>query len=299
MALITTATIAALQTTVNKRFRDGFSRAPVFRDRFVTTLPSSSLVGTYSWMDTVETMREWIGPRTIKNLSNTDYQLTNRDWERTIGCGRNEIEDDVLGVFSMKVQALGETAAKHVDRQAVSALQNGATNLCFDGLSFFNNAHTLDPAGTQDNLFASTALSAANYAAVRAAMMAYTDSDGQPLGVMPNLLVVPPQLEATARTVLNAEIIQGTQAGISNVWRNSADLLVIPELANEATVWYMLDVSKPIMPLIWQERRPVTLTSMTAPTDEAVFTTGQYRWGIDSRGAIGYSLWFLASRCTA
>lgn len=299
MALITTATIAALQTTVNKRFREGFTKSSTFQERFVTTLPSNSRVGTYTWMDTLPIMREWVGPRTLNNLSNTDYQLTNKNWESTIACDRDDIEDDVLGVFANKVEMLGDTAAKHVDRQAVWALQNGTSELCFDGLSFFNDAHTLDPAGTQDNNFASTALNATNYASTRQAMMSYTDADGQPLGIMPNLLVVPPQLEDEARTILNAEFVAVSNAGVTNIWRNSADLLVIPELANQATTWYLMDVSKPIKPLIWQQRRPVQLVSMTAPTDEAVFTTRQYRWGLDSRGAIGYSLWFLAARCIA
>lgn len=302
MAQITSATIADLQTTVNKQFRAGFTKAVTFQDKFVTTLPSSTRIGTYAWQDTLPIMREWVGPRTFNNLTNQDYQLTNRNWESTISADRDDVEDDALGVFAQKVQILGETAAKHVDRQAVAALQAGATTgLGFDGLSFFNNAHTLDPAGTQDNNFTATALSAANYAATRAAMMAFTDSDGQPFGITPNLLVVPPQLEATGRTILNAEFV-ATAAGTAseaNIWRNSAELVVISELANQATTWYLLDTTKTIKPLIWQQRRAVQLVSMTAPTDEAVFTTRQYRWGIDSRGAIGYSLWFLAARAIA
>ena len=300
MAQITGATISALQTSVNRQFRSAFDRAPTFQDRFVSTLPSNSRVGTFAFADTLPIMREWIGPRTFNNLTQSDYQLTNKDWESSISADRRDVEDDMLGIFSQKVAMLGETAAKHVDRQAVWALQNGHTELCHDGLSFFNNAHTLDPAGTQDNLFTGTALSAANYASTRAAMMAFTDSDGQPLGVNPNLLVVPPQLEGTGRTILNAEYVSdGAGAGITNVWRNSCDLLVIPELANEATTWYLMDVSKPIKPLIWQQRKSVELVSMTAPTDEAVFTTRQYRWGVDSRGCIGFSLWFLCSHCIA
>lgn len=303
MAQITGALIQGLQTSVNKRFRDAFTKAPTFQDKFVTTLPSNTRIGTYAWMDTLPIMREWIGPRTLNNLTQSDYQLTNKDWESTIAADRNDVEDDMLGVFNMKVDMLGQTAAKHVDRQAVAALQAGdSTGLCHDGLSFFNNAHTLDPGGTQDNLFAGTALSAANYAAVRQAMMAYTDADGQPLGIVPNLLVVPPQLEDEGLTILRAATVidaAAAGAGVSNVYMNSAELLVIPELANEATTWYLMDVSKPIKPLIWQQRRPVQLVSMTAPNDEAVFTTKQLRWGIDSRGAIGYSLWFLAAQAVA
>jgi len=78
-------------------------------------------------------------------------------------------------------------------------------------------------------------LTASSYAAARAAMMGFSNADGRKLGVTPNLLVVPPSLEATAREILNADIIIGdpTAGGAkTNVWRGSADLLVVPELAD-------------------------------------------------------------------
>jgi phage major head subunit gpT-like protein len=73
-----------------------------------------------------------------------------------------------------------------------------------------------------------------NYAAARTAMMSLTNADGAPLGIKPNLLVVPPVLESKARQILNAQFIIGdpTAGGSkSNIWQGSADLLVAPELA--------------------------------------------------------------------
>ena len=64
----------------------------------------------------------------------------------------------------------------------------------------------------------------------RAAMGGYTNAEGRPLGIRPNLLVVGRGNEAAARTLLNAEFIIGdpTAGGSqSNIWRNSADLLVV------------------------------------------------------------------------
>jgi len=78
------------------------------------------------------------------------------------------------------------------------------------------------------------ALTPAYYAAARAAMMGLENADGRKLGVKPTLLVVPPSLEATARELLNAEMVigDGTAGGSkSNIWRNSAEPLVVSELA--------------------------------------------------------------------
>jgi phage major head subunit gpT-like protein len=77
-------------------------------------------------------------------------------------------------------------------------------------------------------------LNAITYAATRAAMMSVKNADGRPLGIKPNLLLVPPALEAQAREILQAQFIVGdpTNGGYkTNIWQGTADLLVVPELA--------------------------------------------------------------------
>lgn len=70
-------------------------------------------------------------------------------------------------------------------------------------------------------------LTAANYAAARTAMHTMRYDYGRIMGVAPTLLVVPPQHEAAAREILRSERIEGSD----NVWRDSAELLVTPFLA--------------------------------------------------------------------
>lgn len=72
------------------------------------------------------------------------------------------------------------------------------------------------------------ALDAAAYAAGRAAVQGFTGDGGRPLGLVPDLLVVPPSLEAAGLEILNAE---RDSAGATNVWRGTAELLVVPWLA--------------------------------------------------------------------
>lgn len=71
-------------------------------------------------------------------------------------------------------------------------------------------------------------LNAANYEAARAAMMSQKGDGGSPLGLIPDLLVVPPTLEGAARGLLQSQLVNG---GESNKWANSADLLVTTWLA--------------------------------------------------------------------
>nr|WP_246523469.1 Mu-like prophage major head subunit gpT family protein [Neoroseomonas eburnea] len=71
-------------------------------------------------------------------------------------------------------------------------------------------------------------LDAAAYGAARAAMQGMKGDYGKPLGLTPRLLVVPPSLEAAGLEILNAE---RDAAGATNVWRGTAELLVVPWLA--------------------------------------------------------------------
>ncbi|MGH7905760.1 MAG: Mu-like prophage major head subunit gpT family protein [Candidatus Binataceae bacterium] len=74
----------------------------------------------------------------------------------------------------------------------------------------------------------------ANYGAARAAMRSIKTDGGQPFGALSArsgvFLLVPPALEEVARQLLNSEFMAGTgaSAGVpaTNIWRNSADLIV-------------------------------------------------------------------------
>ena len=71
-------------------------------------------------------------------------------------------------------------------------------------------------------------LNAANYEVARAAMMSMKGDGGSPLGLIPDLLVVPPTLEGAGRGLLQSQLIGG---GESNKWANTAELLVTTWLA--------------------------------------------------------------------
>jgi phage major head subunit gpT-like protein len=76
-------------------------------------------------------------------------------------------------------------------------------------------------------------------------------------------------------------------------------VLVIPELADEPTVWYAADTSKPIKPFVYQVRKEPQLVQVDDPKAENVFWRKKFIYGIDSRGAAGFTLPFLIARAIA
>ncbi|MGE0256935.1 MAG: Mu-like prophage major head subunit gpT family protein [Alphaproteobacteria bacterium] len=60
------------------------------------------------------------------------------------------------------------------------------------------------------------------------------------------------------------------------------------------TAWYLLDLTRAIKPLVFQDRKAPNFVAMTAETDENVFNSKKFVWGVDRRNNVGYGLWQLA-----
>jgi phage major head subunit gpT-like protein len=58
--------------------------------------------------------------------------------------------------------------------------------------------------------------------------------------------------------------------------------------------WFLLDVNRPIKPLMFQRRRNYDIKAMTKDDDESVFMRDEYRYGVDARVNAGFGLWQLA-----
>ena len=205
-------------TLFNKAFEEV---APLYTE-VATVTPSTTDSETYAWLGDIPGMREWIGDREIQNLTASDYTIKNKDFELTVGVDRNAIEDDKIGLYNPSVQMLGQSAAAHPDELIFALLAGGFSEKCYDGQPFFSDAHKVGKKTVSNKTTAK--LSMESYIAARASMMSLTNSKGRALNLVPNLLVVPPALEAAARDILVADYINGTK----NTMQGTAKPLVVP-----------------------------------------------------------------------
>jgi phage major head subunit gpT-like protein len=60
------------------------------------------------------------------------------------------------------------------------------------------------------------------------------------------------------------------------------------------TAWYLLDTSRAIKPVLFQERATPELTAMSATDDEEVFMSDEYRYGVRARSNVGFGFWQMA-----
>ena len=60
------------------------------------------------------------------------------------------------------------------------------------------------------------------------------------------------------------------------------------------TAWYLMDLSRPLKPLILQRRKNPEFVAQDRPTDDNVFMRKKFRYGVDDRKNVGFGLWQLA-----
>lgn len=58
--------------------------------------------------------------------------------------------------------------------------------------------------------------------------------------------------------------------------------------------WFLLDTTRPLKPVIFQERRKLDLNTLFNPTDPAVWTHNEFQFGTDMRCEVGFGFWQMA-----
>lgn len=315
--LINTQNLQFLFLQFSQIFKTVYSTQPVYWQFYASEMPSSTEKNVYGWLAQFTGMREWVGPRQVDNASARDYELKNKDYEKTVGLERNKVLDDQFGFFSTVIEQLALQGAWWPDDICTDAIVNGTTDECFDGQPFFDTDHPVDldnaAAGTYSNKLtgaqydlggSGNALAA--YKLARAAMMKVKGESGRSLNLIGNVLMVPPDLEGPALEVGNAQLTAqaiknaaGTDnvaaAAPTNVFQGTATVVVNPRLTDQ-TVWYLLCTTRGVKPILFQKRQAPTLVQRTAPTDPSVFDKKEFLYGADARGSSGYSFPFLAFR---
>lgn len=296
--------IAAAEVAFSRIFMDAHKTITPVSDVFTSRVPMSNRTLKLPIHSRLAKMRKWEGERIARSGGVYTYSIDAEKYELTYAVPLEDFEDDQLGFHRAMIMQLGEQAALWRDDLIFAALLAGSTDLGYDGLAFFADNHVLN-GNTIDNLRASTSLTADNYKTVRAAMMDYVGEDAKSLRVMPNLLVVPPALERTAREIVESKLVlkDGTgSAAIDNVFAGSARVMVCHDLSAAAggsdTTWYLMDVSRAVKPFVFAERKTPSFSQLTEGSEHA-FKQDELQYGVRARGAAGYGPFWLAAKCTA
>lgn len=294
--IINSDTLNALRKNFRTLAYEALSQVNPQWNQVAMEAPSSAGSNVYGWLQDVPGMREWIGDREIKNLSEADYTIKNKDFELTVAVKRNDIDDDNLGVYGPMFRMLGEEVAYSPDQIVFELLVSGFTALAYDGRPFFTNNHKVGK--TTFSNVGNVPLTALNFETALSTMQKQKNSAGRVMrlfmgtGATAPLLVVGPDLRSTAETII---ALRTLAAGGENPNYQKARLLVIPELQGAAAAyWFLMETSRAVKPLILQRRKQPEFVALDNTDDPNVFNKKEYQYGFDDRKAAGFAFWQLA-----
>lgn len=295
MAVVKSDIPKLLEAGLRTVFFEAYEAAPSDWQRVATVLPSEHDTEKYAWLGSTPKVREFKDERVPAGLYEHDYSIKNKTWEASIAVDRSALEDDEYGQIRLRIQELAQEVKRHQDELVFGLIKDGFATLCHDGQYFFDTDHSEGESGTQSNK-GTTALSATSLQAAFTSMMKVKDDRGKVMGVIPDTLVVPPDLKWTATELLESVYAPDTVSGKTDTRRNVlsgvVDLVVSPYLT-DATDWFLLCARRIVKPVIFQSRIPVEFAALESNSENG-FMRDQFVYGVRARYNVGYGLWQLA-----
>ena len=261
-------------------------------------LPSTAAIEHHDWLGMVPGLSEWLDERKLDNLRAENIIIVNKDFASGIRINKNDITDDRLGIVMPKIGMLAGKAGLHYGQLLVELLVAGFTigdtyGSAYDGKAFFSATHQDGEDGPiQSNTGTGIPLAKAPYFAARAQMWSLQDEHSDPLGIVPDMLVVGPSNEQIALEITEADIVSdGSGGGVTNVARRSAGVIISPRLIGaDANKWFLASLKQEVKPLILQVREPIT-SAFVGEDGLPHFTRKQLYFGAQGRHNVGYGLW--------
>ena len=299
MAEMNASTLIAAQKSFRALFLSSFDGYTASWEKHAMLIHSGHHTETHNWLGRVGAMKEWVDEKTLDALRGFDFAVKNRDWENTIEVDRNDIEDDMLGLYTPRIQDLGMRAKQHPDSLLSTRRKNGHTTLGYDGQNFYDTDHAEGASGAQSNKLTGTGTTAAKVRddlfAAKAQFRKFKDDRGEPfildMGDMQVEAVVPPDLDKVFNELNNP-------APGSIVPKTPIPYLVDARLT-DVDDWYLDFIGYPIKPFLYQLRKAINFVALDDPNaSESVFMKKKLAYGVEGRYEVHYGLYQFSIKTT-
>jgi phage major head subunit gpT-like protein len=177
---------------------------------------------------------------------------------------RKLVDDNLTQISFDDAHNLGDSAFRKREKDAASVFNNGFTDTGTDDSGFaiagadavglLSTAHPYNPVDSTTQANEGTlSLTRDNVRTTRTAMMKFTDDRGDLLNVMPDTLLVPPELEDDAITIIKS-VLDPTSA--NNAVNPQAGRFTVRTwyYLTDTNAWFMIDASRMKRDLIWYNR---------------------------------------------
>ena len=192
--------------------------------------------------------------------------------------------NDQYGRIGDIVRRAGISAEQKMEIDAAGLFNAAFTGATWsDGKVLCATDHPKSPnksAGTYSNK-GTTALSKAAVSATRILMMRFADDKGNEIGLMPNVLLVPPELEDTALEIANSALDPASANNAINPQAGRFSVISWQRLS-DTNAWFMIDDTWRSEVVNWYNREAVQVMMTHETTTEVVYELKlHYSFGCD------------------
>ena len=123
-------------------FKDGLQgKTKNSYEALTMRFPMSTGVVELPMVEDILGLRKWTGDRQFQEMKARGYQMVADVFEDSIQIGRKFVEDDNMGLFTKRFEALGRKVTEWPDAQVWAKIEAGETDKGYDGTAYFSASH--------------------------------------------------------------------------------------------------------------------------------------------------------------
>lgn len=186
--------------------------------------------------------------------------LTHEEYVKGFKVERKLVDDDLYNVINVRPKSLALSATRSREKHAASVFNNAFSSSFTggDGVSLCNDSHPLAPTHSGDT-FDNAGSSAMGYSTIvstRELMRAYTDDRSELIPVVPDTLLVPPELEEEAFAIFRTMNKVDTADAHANFVSSFLKQFIVWDYLTDANNWFLIDSAMAKLHLLWINRMP-------------------------------------------
>jgi phage major head subunit gpT-like protein len=284
-----------LDPRFKKIFADEYTQVPDRVGTFYNVMPGRLQTERFSSVGTLGDIPQFTGTLGYDDVfQGYDVAITPLEFAAGIQIERRLFDDDLFNIIDQKPRALSQALYRLRQSHAVRPFTNAFSQDSFfyshsEGVALCSNSHTTTSSSSTatgfDNLV-TTGLSAVALASARIQMVGFRGDRAEVIGVMPSMLLVPPDLYETAYEIVGSQGKVDTANNNANVHYGQYNVEEWIYLS-DTNDWFLCDANmmKSGRGLVWMDRNKGEFSFVED------FDTFNGKWRVYARWGNAYVDW--------
>ncbi len=266
----------------------------------------------YAWLGQSPMMREWVGGRNAKGLSESSLTIINKHYEATIDILIRHLRRDKSGQALIRIAEMARRSNAHWASLLTTLILAGPSATCYDGQYFFDTDHSEGSSGSQSNdisvdiseepqattgTVTAPSVEDMQWAIIRGilAIVGFVDNQGEPMNedAINFAVMVPLTLYPAAMQAVNVPVQASSAQLALKTIPSEFDIKVVPN-ARIGTDWTdsfaVFRTDSALKSFIRQEEQAVQLKVKDENSEYAI-DNDACQYAIDSWRNVGYGYW--------